>query len=552
MATSTSTNSAHRAARQAESEWLHGLHASSWRNGFEGPTPERPGWVIFTEIASGSGGDYRQWSDAGYGAIVRLNHDYYPNGTIPAPDGYDAFADRCAEFVAHSQGCHIWIIGNEPNHSQERPHGIPIEATDYTQCFLRCYANIKAAQPDSQVLPAPVAPWNVETGDWIAYQHHVWGILANEGALDGIALHTYTHQHDPAQITTEQTMDPPFEDRRYQFRAYRDLLAPAYSSLPIYITEACPVDSGWQDVNNGWIRDALGEVDTWNQAQPAQVIRCLAFYRWHDPSQGRWTIRDKSYVLDDYSGAVAIGHKWTEQNDNGGSDMAEWRVQHQNRCEQGFHDQDATEVTVPNGTSVYWLQGDAPGDYNRPEMDHKDQELGHSEVYEGRFSATGFYISSTGRYWLVTNPVYVQNGRPCRGWAMYMHTFTGGQGGARCGLVDGDGPFTGDAGSWPAAAGDPADGHPDIAWGGWRGTYDGDSYLPDREWAKLSTPEIVPTEGHVRLVVQFNSDHRAAHAGGHWDVFTVEQYTEGTEPELAPGEYVVDLHVTGTLRLTGQ
>jgi len=91
-----------------------------------------------------------------------------------------------------------------------------------------------------------------------------------------------------------------------------------------------------------------------------------------------------------------------------------------------------------------------------------------------------------------------------------------------------------------------------ASWGGWRGTYDGDSYLPDREWAKLSTPEIVPTEGHVRLVVQFNSDHRAAHAGGHWDVFTVEQYTEGTEPELAPGEYVVDLHVTGTLRLTGQ
>jgi hypothetical protein len=222
--------------------------------------------------------------------------------------------------------------------------------------------------------------------------------------------------------------------------------------------------------------------------------------------------------------------------------MPEWREQYVNRCERGFHDQGAPEVTVPDGTVVHWVQGSAPGEFNRPEMDAKDREAGHTEVYEGRYSANGFYISSTGRYFLVTTPIFVQNGRPCRGSVMYMHTFTGGQGGARCGLVDGDGPFS-DGGPF-APADDPGD-DPRIAWGAWRSTPE----LPNREWVRLETPEVVPTAGHVRLVCQFNNDYAVEHAGGHWDVLTVEQYTEGGEPPgPGEGEWVVDLRVTGTVR----
>ena len=222
--------------------------------------------------------------------------------------------------------------------------------------------------------------------------------------------------------------------------------------------------------------------------------------------------------------------------------MAEWRVQHQNRCEQGFHDQDASERTVPNGTSVHWIQGSVSGDYNCPEMDFKDRDAGEPEVYEGRFSASGFYIYSTGRYWLVSEPIYVQMGRPCRGFAWYMHTFSGGHGGGRCGLIDGDGPFNGGP-KWALA--NTPELHAAISWGAWRGTYSGESYLRNREWAKLSTPEIMPSAGHVRLAMQFNSDHRAQHAGGHWDVFTVEQYTEGNGPvPPEPGD-VLRVEITG-------
>ena len=43
-------------------------------------------------------------------------------------------------------------------------------------------------------------------------------------------------------------------------------------------------------------------------------------------------------------------------------------------------------------------------------------------------------------------------------------------------------------------------------------------------------------------------ERRAAHAGGHWDVLTVEQYTDGAEPPEPPepgdGDYYVDLVAT--------
>jgi len=54
----------------------------------------------------------------------------------------------------------------------------------------------------------------------------------------------------------------------------------------------------------------------------------------------------------------------------------------------------------------------------------------------------------------------------------------------------------------------------------------------------------MPSAGHVRLVMQFNSDHRAAHAGGHWDVFTVEQYGDSVVPPPDPGG-VLRVEITG-------
>jgi len=220
--------------------------------------------------------------------------------------------------------------------------------------------------------------------------------------------------------------------------------------------------------------------------------------------------------------------------------MGTWREQYVNRCEDGFYDQHGVpEVTIPKGMQVFWLHDASnPAELNRPEMDAKDRQAGHPEVYEGRFSANGFYLSCTGTYWLVTNRIYVQCGRAVRGSAMYMHVFANANGGARLGLVDGDGVFVGSNARDPMERG-TIEGS--VVWGGWQGTY-GAEALPDRKWVRLDAPEIIPTEGFVRLVVQFNVDDPGFGAG-HYDVFRLEQYAEGEQP--GPSPEVQRVEVTG-------
>ena len=86
---------------------------------------QKQGWVLITEELGadpgGPGGpDYSNLSNQGLGVIVRLNHGYGDKGTIPRSNRYDDFAQRCGNFVEGSQGCHIWIIGNEPNLALEK------------------------------------------------------------------------------------------------------------------------------------------------------------------------------------------------------------------------------------------------------------------------------------------------------------------------------------------------------------------------------------------------------------------------------------------------
>ena len=71
--------------------------------------------------ATRAAADYSRWADQGFGIIARLNNGYEPNGTIPLSSRYADFAQRCANFVRNSRGCHIWIIGNEMNFAVERP-----------------------------------------------------------------------------------------------------------------------------------------------------------------------------------------------------------------------------------------------------------------------------------------------------------------------------------------------------------------------------------------------------------------------------------------------
>ena len=315
-----------------ESRYIFGIH--DW--GGEHLMAERgkKGWVLITEEVGRepedeSGKDYSDLESAGYGVIVRLNHGYHRGttfpGTIPEPDpdgqNYQDFAVRCGNFAEHSPGCHIWIIGNEMNYHVEWPGGWDGQALTperYADCFKRCHAEVhrRPGHENDQVVIGAVAPWNNEThypgnerGDWVQYLADLLSLLKTK--CDGIALHTYTHSPELSKITARDRMDPPFQDRYFEFRAYRefmDAIPACMRGLPVYITETNNQGNKPWARTPGWVQAAYKEIDTWNQDLTHQKIRCLLLYRWSKDDQ--WSFQDIPEVKDDFRAAMDNDYRW--------------------------------------------------------------------------------------------------------------------------------------------------------------------------------------------------------------------------------------------------
>jgi len=317
------------------------LNDSPYLYGFHDPGGEEImaeagifGWILFTEAIGcnpndTSGRDYTPWANRGFGILVRLNNGYAPEGTIPPASRYGDFARRCANFVRNSAGAHIWIIGNEMNHPVERPGakvegdrlinpGETITPSMYANCYRQCRAAIKAVpgHQNDQVIVGAVAPWNNSTvydgnpnGDWCKYLTDILTILGPANC-DGIAIHAYTHGDKPEYVYNDYRMDPPFQNRQYHFRTYRDFMQaipPSMRSLPVYLTET-DQDEPWSNVNNGWVQRVYGEIDAWNKTPGTQKIRAVILYRW--PRIDRWYIEGKAGIIDDFKEALKHKYSW--------------------------------------------------------------------------------------------------------------------------------------------------------------------------------------------------------------------------------------------------
>lgn len=283
---------------------------------------QRLGWLVDSvDLRAQAGTDYTRLAEAGLGIIVRLNNGYDLAGTLPPSDQYDTFAARCAAYVTRSPGARIWIIGNAMNSSAERPL-LPDGSREiitpelYALCFLKCRDAIKNASghADDWVLPGAVAPYHADTGDWIRYWVDLLTLL--DGEIDGITLHCYTHDFSVTQITSDVLMDPPYNRHHSDFRAYRDFLnalPPQLRSLPVFITETCPL-AGWENANIGWIYTAYKEIAEWNADPTHQAIQALVLYRWQGASDSpEWSLQDKPALQDDFLAALAEGYRarWT-------------------------------------------------------------------------------------------------------------------------------------------------------------------------------------------------------------------------------------------------
>uniref|UniRef100_A0A7C1FH02 N-acetylmuramoyl-L-alanine amidase n=1 Tax=Caldilinea aerophila TaxID=133453 RepID=A0A7C1FH02_9CHLR len=335
----------------------------------------KPGWILFSEVLGHdpndlSGVDYSTYANQGFGIIVRLNHGYEPEGTIPHSSQYEAFARRVANFVGISRGAHIWVIGNEMNYAVERPgvkidwsrHNTrregPPEVADplrrglsirfnalpdalqageirttrgamispgevitperYARCYRLCRDAIHRlpGHENDLVLIGAVAPWNTQTiypgnpnGDWVQYFQDILTILGPDGC-DGFALHAYTHGASPALISSSAKMAPPFQNRHQQFRVYMDFMNAVPASmrhLAAFLTEVGQVQP-WVDQNSGWVQAMYSEIDLWNRQPGAQQIRAAILYRW--PALDRWYIEGKSGVIEDFQAALTQDHRW--------------------------------------------------------------------------------------------------------------------------------------------------------------------------------------------------------------------------------------------------
>jgi len=300
------------------------------------------GWLVVT-VAIGhdknnhSGDDFRTYSNRGHGVIVRINNGYSPDGTLPYQSQYADFATRCANYVAATQGADVFIIGNETNLPREWPgnssgsatEGEPITVARYIDCYNRCYNAIKAVRSTALVCPVPSGTWGPPwPGQGIEGFLDYWvNIINGIGAskIDALILHAYTHGCDPALVTDNSKMNPPYEAIYYNFRVYRNYMNAIPSSMrskPVYITECdqnteC-ADGGaspkhtWYNVNNGWVRAIYSEINTWNITAGNQKIRCVTLFRWDDVPEGEWAFgfSNRANVIADWLQAMANEYRW--------------------------------------------------------------------------------------------------------------------------------------------------------------------------------------------------------------------------------------------------
>ncbi len=296
------------------SPYLAGLHEPA-------PNAVMPaGWILFLSEVGHSpephpGVDYSEWADQGYGTICRLQYRWGNQaGTLPRPEHLDGYVQRVRTLVANSRGCSRWIVGNEPGNAVEWPDGWPLEPEYVAFCYDRCWQAIHdlSGHEFDEVLLPPIGPWNDDTGiGWIEYFQRM---MAAVEFLDGFAIHAYTHGSDPALITSEAMMNPPHQNRHYEFRVYRDWMKAIpmlYWDLPVYLTETNQ-DGPWLDERNGWVTEMYREINAWNQSG-SQVIRCACLYRW--PHYDDYYIEGKSNVIADFQAAQAHEYKWTNKLD---------------------------------------------------------------------------------------------------------------------------------------------------------------------------------------------------------------------------------------------
>ncbi|MGQ9651519.1 MAG: discoidin domain-containing protein [Phycisphaerae bacterium] len=334
-----------------ESPYLYGIHDHS-------PSPQEylnhltsggvTGWITATVAVGHNPGetwgiDFRSFSNQGHTVVCRINNGYCESGgTIPLPDQYSNFATRCANFVANSQGCSIWVIGNETNLAVEWPpagsHKPYVSPQSYADCFRQVYNAIKAVRPGHKVCSQALAPFGGPYGpgnvcgythdgnpiNWVQYMNQMLTAIRGSGpGPDGIAVHINSRGYDYADIHSTEKVNAAGQMLYFSFYVYKDWINYGIPSsmydLPVYATECNGLYSwdgtypesepGREPYKAGWMQEIYAEINRWNTidapAAGKPFIRCVNMYRWSGDPWRIDGIPQKAQILADLDAAVA-------------------------------------------------------------------------------------------------------------------------------------------------------------------------------------------------------------------------------------------------------
>lgn len=290
--------------------WIFGMYdPGDWRNLVE--QADKKAWIMFHQVVGhdrtdqGGNPEFAEWAQAGHGVLARLVNAPFSNenkgdGSIPLPENYEGFAQRCANFVQNSPGCKIWFIGEEMNISWHWPsrggNSQPISPGDYARCFKLVRDAIQQVQPNAWVIPSGLNPLkHPDTKHENALQW--FGEMLNlVDELDGFDLHSY------------------FPDRNsYSYKEFIDKIPENKRNLPIFLTEATPPDI-WLETANGWMQETYKNIDEWNSSPSNQQIYAVLPYRWQgispDGKPDPWNLIDLSSHRKDFSEVIKQDYRW--------------------------------------------------------------------------------------------------------------------------------------------------------------------------------------------------------------------------------------------------
>lgn len=349
----------------AEPPFLYGIHdhepaPTEFLNRIKTGTGGTGGWVTATVTVGAnpndfSGADFTALANAGHTVICRINYGYFPDGTIPVPALWDAFAIRIRNFVANSSGCTIWLIANETNLPAEWPFDSSnnrfnyISPQDYAVCFRKVADAIKSVRPNDKVLPQALAPWAGPLGpgsfnvggtvyphdglplNWVVYLNQMLTAIAATGPVDGISLHIGSRGYTYADIHSTAKVNAGGQNLYWSFYVYKDWvdygIPPSLYHLPIYVTECNglyfwkgggpPGETLDKHYEPGWMQEIFAEFNRYNQSAATNgrpIVRCVNFYRWCAYCDG-WNIdgADNPYrgqILADLDASVAQLYRW--------------------------------------------------------------------------------------------------------------------------------------------------------------------------------------------------------------------------------------------------